>query len=143
MRFFVSKKRSVQSGRNDFLRKGPPYVLINIFTFEYNKLKLEYNMKITYTKKPCKVYLKTLCANVIKSHHFKGNTYLQIMSIISSDMVWKVFESLMNLAKERNRKLNFFADPILVKINCNHFNDLVIHFDKVYDIDFRGKKDLL
>ena len=116
---------------------------INIFTFEYNKLKLEYNMNITYNKKPCKIYLKTVCANVIKGHHLKGNTYLQIMSIIFSDMVWKVFESLMNLPKERNRKLNFFADPILVKINCNHFNDLVIHFDKVYDIDYRGKKDLL
>lgn len=53
----------------------------------------------------------------------------------------------MNLPSERNKKLNIFADPILVKIDCNrklslnkmtYFYDLVIHFGKVYDIDYRG-----
>ena len=65
-------------------------------------------------------------------------------------MVWKVFASLMNLANERNKKLNFFADLILIKVNCNrklslnkmfYFHDLVIHFDKIYDIDYRGGKN--
>ena len=46
----------------------------------------------------------------------------------------------MNLTSERNNKLNFFADLILIKINCNQklslnkmtdIDDLVIHFDKV------------
>ena len=36
----------------------------------------------------------------------------------------------------------FFADPILIKINCNrklslnkmtYFHDLIVHFDKIYD----------
>ena len=27
--------------------------------------------------------------------------------------------NLMNLTNERNKKLNFFTDPILIKINCN------------------------
>ena len=57
------------------------------------------------------------------------------MLIGFSDMVWKIFASLMNLTNERNKKLNFFADPILIKINCNrklslnkmaYFDDLVI-----------------
>ena len=49
----------------------------------------------------------------------------------------------MNLVKERIKKLIFFARLILIKINCNrklslnkltYFDDLVFHFDKVYDI---------
>ena len=55
---------------------------------------------------------------------------------------------LMNLANERNKKLNVFSDPILIKLECNqklsqnkmtYFDDLVIHFGKVFDIDYRGK----
>ena len=70
------------------------------------------------------------------------------MSIGFSDMVWKIFASLMNLTTKRNKKLNSFADPILIKINSNrklwlnkmtYFDDVIIHFDKVYDIDYRGK----
>ena len=50
----------------------------------------------------------------------------------------------MSLTNDRNRKLNFFADPILIKINCNqrlsmnkmtYCDDLIIHFDRVCDID--------
>ena len=132
----------------EFEKGGSPYLSIYILTFDYNKLKLKDDMKITYNEKPCKIYLKTLCANAIKGHHFKRNTYLQIMLIGFSDMMWKVFGSLMNLTNQRNKKLNFFADPILTKINFNrkpslnkmiYFDDLVIHFDKVYDINYRGK----
>ena len=101
----------------EFEKSCPPYLLIDILTFDYNKLKLEDNMKITYNEKPCKIYLKTVCANVINGHHLKRNSYLQIMLIGFSDMVWKVFASVTNLTNERNKKLNFFADPILIKIN--------------------------
>ena len=54
----------------------------------------------------------------------------------------------MSLSNERNKKLNFFTDPILIKVNrslklsvnkMTYFVDLVIHFDKVYDIGYRGK----
>ena len=54
----------------------------------------------------------------------------------------------MNLTNKRNKRLNFFDDPIPIRINCNrrlsinkmnYFDDLIIHFDRVYDIDFRGK----
>ena len=64
-------------------------------------------------------------------------------------MVWRVFACLMILASKRNKKMNFFADPILIKINCSwklslnkmtYFQDLVIHFDKIYGIDYRGKE---
>ena len=91
-------------------------------------------------KKPSKLYLKTVCADVIKGLHLKRNIHLQIVSIGFSDMVWKIFASLMNLVNERNKKLNFFADSILIKINCSqklslnkmtYFHDLVIHFDKI------------
>ena len=58
--------------------------------------------------------------------------------------IWKS----KNLTNERNKKLNFFTDPILININCNqklslnkttYFDDFVIHFDKVFDIDYREK----
>ena len=64
------------------------------------------------------------------------------MSTGFSVMVCKIFASLMNFPNKRNNKLNFFADPILIKINCNqklslnkmtYFDGLVIHFDKIYD----------
>ena len=57
----------------------------------------------------------------------------------------------MNLTNERNKKLDFFADPILIKINCNqklslnrmtYFDDLVIHFDKVFDIGYMEKNKI-
>ena len=66
------------------------------------------------------------------------------MSVGFSDIVWRIFANLMSLTNDGNRKLNFFADPILIKINCNqrlsmnkmtYFDDLIIHFDRVYDID--------
>ena len=49
----------------------------------------------------------------------KKNRYFQVMSIGFSDSVWKIFASLINLTNERNNKLKFFTDPILIKINCN------------------------
>ena len=94
-------------------------LVVDILQFDHKKLKLEDDMKITYYEKPCRVYSKTVCANVIKGHRPKRNTYFQIMSIGFSDMLWKIFANLMNLTNERNRKLNFFADPSLIKTNCN------------------------
>ena len=46
---------------------------------------------------------------------FQKNTYLQIMLIGFSDMVWKT-NSLMKLTNQTNKKLEFFADLILIKI---------------------------
>ena len=63
----------------EFEKNDPPYPSMNILIFDYNKLKLEDDMKINYDEKPCKIYLKTVCANVIKGYHPKRNTYLQIM----------------------------------------------------------------
>ena len=67
-------------------------------------------------------------------------------------MMWNIFSNLTNLTNERNKRLNFFTDPILIKIYCNrklplnkmaYFDDLIIHFDKIYDIDYRGKRRLV
>ena len=93
--------------------------------------------KIYYGEKPCEIYIKSVAANIIKGHHLKRNVYLQIMLIGLSDLIWKVFATIMNLTNEKNKKLNFFADPILVSINCDLrlpldkitcFDDIVIHF---------------
>ena len=102
-------------------------------------------MKTTYDEKPCRIFFKTVCANVIKGHHLKRNTYLQIMSIGFSDILWNIFANLMNLTNERNKGLKFFADPILIRKNSlsinkmTYFDDLIIHLDRVYDIYYSGK----
>ena len=130
----------------------PGYLLINVLQFDHKKLKLEDNIKVTYDEKPCWIYFKTVCTNVIKGHHLKRNTYLQIMSVGFSDMVWKILANLINLTNERNKRLNLFADLILLKINCNrklslnkmlYFDDLIIHFDKIYNIDYKEKRRLV
>ena len=48
-------------------KNGSPYPLIDILTFNYNKLKLEDDMKITYDEKSCKTYLKTVFTSAVIS----------------------------------------------------------------------------
>ena len=73
------------------------------------------------------------------------------MSISLSDLIWKVFATIMNLTDEKNEKLNFFADPILVSINCDlrlpldkmtYFDDIIIRFNCVDKIVYREKNKL-
>ena len=70
------------------------------------------------------------------------------MSIGLSDLIWKVFATIMNLTNEKNKKWNFFADPILVSINCDlrllldkitYFYDIIIWFNCVDEIACREK----
>ena len=122
MWFLVSKKNHDKVVELELEKSSPSYLLTEILTFDYNKLKLEDDMKKTYDEKLCKIYLKTVCANIINcmcKYNLKRNIYLQIMPIGFSDMVWETFASLMNLNNKRNNNLDFFADPILIKINCN------------------------
>ena len=99
--FLYAKDDQYKVVELDFEINGPPHLSINILTSEYKKLKLENNMKIPYNGKPCKIYLKTVFPNFIKGHHLKRNVDLQIMSIGFSDMVLKVFASLMNLTNKK------------------------------------------
>ena len=93
-------------------------------------------------------FTKSVVANIIKGHHLKGNVYLQIMLIVLSNLIWKVFPTIMNLTNEKNKKLNLFADPILVSINCNlrlpldkitYFDDIIIRFNCI-DKTVYGRK---
>ena len=70
------------------------------------------------------------------------------MSIGLSDLIWRVLVTIMNLTKKKNKKLNFFVDSILIDINCDlklplnkitYFDDIIIRFDPVHEIDYRGK----
>ena len=99
--FLYAKDDQYKVVELDFEINGPLHLLINILTSEYKKLKLENNMKIPYNGRPCKIYLKTVFPNFVKGHHLKRNTDLQIMSIDFSDMVWKLFASLMNHTIEK------------------------------------------
>ena len=94
------------------------------------------------------IYIKSVAANIIKGHHLKRNVYLQIMSIGLSDLIWKVFATIMNLTNKKDKKLNFFADLILVSINCDlrlplikitYFDNNIIWFNYVDKIVYREK----
>ena len=124
------------------------YPLINLLDFDYREVKFDDKFKIYYDDGTCEIYIKNVAANIIKGHHLKRNIYLQIMSIGLYDLIWKVFSTIMNLTNEKNKKLNFFADPILVSINCDlrlpldkitYFDDIIIGFNCVGKIVYREK----
>ena len=68
---------------------------------------LDDKFKVFYNERPCNIYIKNIAATIIKGHHLKRNIYLQNMSIGLSDLIWKVFGTIMNLPNEKNKKLNF------------------------------------
>ena len=122
--------------------------MIVLLKFDYRKVTLDEKFKIKYDSGPCEIYMKSVAANIIKGHHLKRNIYLQIMSIGLSDLIWKLLATIMNLTNGRNKKLNFFADSILVSINCNlrlpldkitYFDDIILRFNCVDKIVYRGK----
>ena len=47
--------------------------------------------------------MKNVAAN-IKDHHLEKNVYLQIISIGLSDLMWKIFATIMYLTNEKNLK---------------------------------------
>ena len=68
------------------------------------------------------------------------------MSIGLSDMIWRVFPTIMNLTNEKNKKLNFYVDSILTDRDCDHklplnrinyFDDVTIRFDNIKKNDYR------
>ena len=120
---------------------------LNIFVHDVINL-LYYNFKIHYDDAPCDIYIKNVAASLIKGRHLKINVYLQIISIGLSDLIWKVFATIMNLTNENNKKSIFFVDPRLININCDlrlpldkitYFEDTVIRFNGVDKIVNRGK----
>ena len=116
-----------------FLKKQhvKKYQLIDLLKFDYKQVRLDDKFKIYYDDGLCEIYIKSVAANVIKRYHLKRNVYQQIMSISLSDMIWKVFATIMNLTNKKNKKLKFLPDPILVSINC----DLRLLLDKITYLD--------
>ena len=115
--------------------------------FNYRQVRLDDKFKICYDDGPCEIYIKRVAANIIKGYHLKRNVYLQIVSIGLSDLIWKVFANIMNRTNEKNKKLNFFADPILVydlrlPLDKITYFDIIIQFNCVDKIVYRKKNTL-
>ena len=122
--------------------------MIDLLKFDYRQVRLDDKFKIYYDDGLCEIYIKSVAANIIKGYHLKRNVYLHIMSNGLSDLIWKVFATIMNLTDEKNKKLNFFADPVLVSINCDlrlpldkvaYFDDIIIRFNCADKIVYREK----
>ena len=98
--------------------------------------------------------MESVAANIMKRHHLKRNVYLQVMSIGLSDLMWKVFATVKNLTKGKNKKLNFSADLVstssinyalrllLDKIKITYFEDIVILFNCIDKIVYWEKNTL-
>ena len=79
-------------------------MLIDLLKFNCRKVKLDDEFKVHYNEGPCDFYIKSVAANIIKGHHLKKNVYLQIMSIGLSDLIWKVFATIINLTNKKMEK---------------------------------------
>ena len=80
------------------------YLLIDLLKPDFRKVIVCDNFKIRYDDEPCDIYIKNVPASITKGRHLKINVYLQIMSIGLSDLIWKVFATIMNLTNENNKK---------------------------------------
>ena len=121
--------------------------LIDLLNFDNEKSKLDDKFKIYYDKRPCNIYIKNVAATIIKGNHLKRYVYLQIMSIgLSSSM--DNYCNYYGFNKRTKWKFEFFVDSI----NCNqrlslnkitYFDDIVIRFDSVEEIVYRGRAHYL
>ena len=121
---------------------------IDLIETDCNKVKLDDEFKVHFENNPCDISIKKIAACIAKGHYLKRNIFLQIMSIGLSDLIWSVFVAIMNLTNEKNKNLNFFVDSILININCDlqlllnkitYFDDIIIRFDGIDKVDYRGK----
>ena len=118
--------------------------MIDLLKSDFRKVIVCDNFKIHYDDGPYDIYIKNVAASIIEGCHLKRNVYLQIMSIGISDLIWKVFATIMNLTNKKN----FLADIRLIRINCDlrllldkitYFEDTVIRFNGIDKIVYRGK----
>ena len=125
------------------------YPAINLLSFDCSKVRLDGKFKIYYTEKPCNVSIEIIAASIVEGHHLIRKTFLQFVLIGLSDLVWKIFITIMNLTNEKTKKLNFFVDSILVNIDCDrklplnkitYFDDIAVKFDRVNEVIYIVKK---
>lgn len=99
--------------------------------------------KIYYDKRPCNMYIKNVAATIIKGNHLKRYVYLQIMSIgLSSSM--DNYCNYYGFNKRTKWKFENFVDSInynqrLPLNKITYFDDIVIRFDSVEEIVYRGR----
>ena len=103
------------------------YLLIDLLEIDSKKKRLDDDFKVHCDNRHCDISFKKIAACIVKGHHLKRNKYLQVISIGLSGLIWKMFITIMNLANEKNKKLNFFIDSILMNINC----DLKLPLNKI------------
>ena len=92
--FLFSKNRQYKRvDLRQHVEKGP---MIDVFQIDRNKIKLDHRFRIRYDNSPCDIGIRNFAAGIIAGRHLKRNAYLQIMSIGLSDLISKVFATIMN-----------------------------------------------
>ena len=148
--FLYSRNGQYKTVELNFYQKEhvEKFPTINLLEIDCNKVKLHDEFKVHYENGPCDISIKNIAACIVKGRHLKWNIYLQIMSVGLSDLTRRVFVTIMNLTKEKNKELNFFVDWILININCDlklplnkiiYFDDMIIRFDRDDKVDYREK----
>lgn len=130
---------------NFLIEKNKIHETYDILKIDLAKLKVNDDYSIQYDKKP----FKKVCANIIKGRDLKRNSYLQITSIGYSDLTWGIFATIMLHVNGKNEKSIFFAEAILININCDerfpitkmtYFENIIIHINNVKKVCYMGKE---
>ena len=85
---------------------------------------------------------------MIKGRHRARNTYLESHSDGVTQALWKINHELQSMINQKSKINNHLLDNMLFRINAGHlpltkitcFRDLVLCYDKVEEVDYRGKK---
>ena len=151
--FFYSKSWQYKIVELNFYERQhvKEFHTIDLLKFGCNKTKLDDKLKTYYECEhgryiPCDISIKEYrClyteGTSLKKKHLSTNYVNWI--------VWYDLESVCynhELNGEKNKKLNFHVDSIVINIDCDHklplnrITHLMIRFDRVRKVDYRGKR---
>ena len=109
---------------------------------------LNYHYHFSGGAGPLLIKLEYLEATIMKGRHLPKHTYLESNSIGITQALWKVNTELTSKICERTNKNPQLLDNILIRINAGrlpidkitYFKDLVICYDRVEEVKYRGKE---
>ena len=134
--------------------------VLSLMTDEFDLTKnlclcnnLNYHYHFTDGAGPLLIKIDYFEAAIIKGRHRTRNTYLESHSAGVTQALWKINHELRGMINQKSRINNHLLDTMLLRINASHrpiakvtfqlrlsFRDLALCYDKVEEVDYRGRK---